>query len=110
MPGAFFDSFNASLQDMEGQFTENWSINGAEYPAIAIETLREDHHVIKGGTLLDVTCRVIMRDEVFEASGVKIGDFVSIRGVDAFAVAHIVMDGDASKTIECVARGIDYWR
>jgi hypothetical protein len=107
--GVFFDSFNVSLPDMEAQFTEDWTSNGATWPAIAIDTLDEETHVIKGGVLVNVHCKVLVRNEVFEASGVQIGSPVSCRDSE-FVIASIQSDGDASKTLMLAPRGIDVWK
>lgn len=109
MPGTFFDAWNSTLPDLEGSFEEDWTLNGSVWPSIAIDTLVSDHHIIKGGTMMDANVRIIVRTDVYTASGVKIGDFVSARGVD-MSVAEISSDGDASMTLICGPRGTNVWR
>lgn len=109
MPGSFFDAWNSTLLTFESSFTEDWTLNNIVWPAIAIEDLGEEHHIIKGGTILDARVRIHVRDDVFYGSGVQIGNFISARGLE-MTVLQIHSEGDASKTLTCAAKGIDVWR
>lgn len=109
MSGAFFDSFNVSLPDMEAQFTEDWTFKGAIWPAIAIDNLDIGSKTIRGGQMIDAHTSIIVRDEVFLASGVEKGAVVTARGIE-MTVLQINSDGDASKVLVCGPAGINVWR
>lgn len=109
MPGSFFDTFNPTLLDLEASFGEPWTFQGAEYPAISIETLDVDDKRIKGGAMLDTTVYVLVRREVYDQSGVTHGDPVTVRGVE-MVVGRLENNGDASVTLVCAPKGVDVWR
>jgi hypothetical protein len=109
MPGSFFDAWNPTLQDLENSFEEDWVLNGATWPAIAIEALESGTAIIKGGQLLDARTRIMIREDVYQASGVKFGSYIQARGVD-MSVLSIDSDGDASRTLICGPKGVGVWR
>jgi hypothetical protein len=109
MDGAFFDAFNSVLPDMEAQFTETWILNGVEWPAIFIDTLDEDHHLIKGGALVSAHVKVQIREDIFEQSGVLLGETITVRGIDLM-VNQFESDGDASRALLCSPKGTDVWK
>jgi hypothetical protein len=108
MAGSFFDSFNAALPALEASFSEDWSVNGATYPAIAINDLHDSTIQMKGGQYDESTISIFVRLEVFNQSGVKEGDVVMARGKE-FAVHSIESQGDASRELTCAPAQIDVW-
>jgi len=109
MPGTFFDTFNPTLIDIEASFTEEWTFKGASWPAIFIDTLEETDHVIKGGVLQVTAAAIHVRLEVFQQSGVKLGDIVTVRGSN-LSVNGISSDGDAARVLSCGPEGLDIWK
>lgn len=104
----FFDSFNAALVDMEAVFTETWTFNSVDYPAIAIDHEADTTRVMKGGVYQDVNTTIYVRKAVFDSSGVKQDDMITARGQD-FTVLAIEQEGDDCRTIICGSPQIDVW-
>jgi hypothetical protein len=109
MPGSFFDPWNSTLPDFEASFGESWLLNGSEWPAIAIEAMEAGTSIIKGGQLLDAHTRIIIREDVYQASGVKYGSYINVRGTD-MSVLTIDNDGDQARTLICGPKGVSIWR
>jgi hypothetical protein len=109
MAGSFFDTFNTTLQDLEGSFGEPWIFKGSEYPAISIDTLDVDDKRIKGGAMFETSVALAVRQEVFDESGVAHGGLVTVRGIEMI-VARLENNGDDSVTMVCAPKGVDVWR
>jgi hypothetical protein len=108
MAGAFFDSFNAALIDLEASFTEPWIYNGTTYPAIAINDLHDSTIRMTGGDYDESTVTIFVRLEIFNQSGVFEGSEISARGKNLL-VHSIESQGDACKELTCGPAQIDVW-
>lgn len=104
----FFDTFNATLPDMEAEFGESWFFEGTEYPAIAIDHEADTTKVMRGGSFQDVTTTIYVRKSVFDSSGVEQDDTITARGQD-FTVIAIEQEGDDCRTLICGSPQIDVW-
>lgn len=83
MPNRFSTAFAASLPARESVTGEPWRFEGTEYPAVAIEELDTASSAIVGGKLGERTTEIIVRDEVYFASGVSDGKVVEVPSTDA---------------------------
>jgi len=114
MPNAdsdFFDSFNASLVDMEVVYGETWTLErtGTTYPAIAMDRETVTSRVMSGGKFMEGQSLLFVREDICVISTVKKGDIIIARG-DRFAVREIDKDGDQSRTLILGPSSIDVWR
>jgi hypothetical protein len=108
MAGYFFDSFNATLIDLEASFSEDWIRDGVTYPAIAINDLVGQTIMMKGGNFQKADVSIFVRDEVITQSGAAEGDIITARGQE-FAILQITSQGDACKELTCGPAQIDVW-
>jgi hypothetical protein len=108
MAGSFFDSFNATLVDLEASFSEDWIFKGVTYPAIAINDLHDSTIRMTGGDYDESTVTIFVRDAIVAQSGVKEDDIITARGKELL-VHSIESQGDACKELTCGPAQIDVW-
>jgi hypothetical protein len=106
--GSFFPSFNAALIDLEASFREDWSFNGATYPAIAIDRQVDSSKEMKGGNYDMSTVSIYVRKAIHEQAGCREGDIVEARGKQ-FAILSLDYEGDDSVELVCGPYQIDVW-
>src|SRR4051812_19974884 len=103
---SFFEEFNAALEEAEPAFGEAWTLNGASWPAIEIDTVDASSRATPGGKFKDVSVSVLVAQSVVVASGVKDSDIVMVRG-ERVRVGHFRREGDASVWLDCGPAGVD---
>jgi len=108
MAGYFFDSFNATLPDLEASFSEDWIFKGVTYPAIAVNDLHDATIRMTGGEFDESTVAIYVRDAIIQQSGVKEGSVLTARG-EELLVHSIESQGDACKELTCGPAQIDVW-
>jgi hypothetical protein len=105
---AFFNDFNAALEQAAVEFGESWAIVGSvvTWPAIAIDTVEASTQATPGGKLAVTKTAVLISRKTELESGVKEGTIVVVRGA-RLRVGPIRREGDASCWLECGPAGID---
>lgn len=108
MATEFFNAWNATLPAFEAIFGESWKFNNVDYPAIAIDVQTSQTQVMKGGSYDAVSVTIYVRTEIFDSSGIKQDEIVTVRGKD-FAVLQLHKEGDECVTMICGPTQIDVW-
>ena len=76
----FSRAFFAADLAAEKIFGEDWQLNGRSWPSIRVEPLTAETKLTLGTQFRDAHTRIEVRRMIFEQSGVKEGDLVTIRG------------------------------